>query len=165
MLRLGLASLFAACGTTLSAQCVSIGAPGLNGCGGVAGLGISILSCVGAPTIGSTSFGFTASAPCTVGTASWAVLLVGTCRTPLVLFNYGPGGMCGPSQATCAMTLDIVVALPAGPLSGGLYSYAAPIPAIPQLVGLLLCAQEAHYCPAPALACVGASQGMRVTLQ
>ena len=163
MLRDCLASfLFAAGGATLSAQCVSIGLPGLNGCGSQVGWGISILSCAGAPTIGSASFGFTATAPCSVGTASWAVLLVGTCRTPLVLTGYGPGGVCGPSQATCALTLDILVALPGTP-SGASYNYAAPIPAIPQLVGLQLCAQEAHYCPAPA--CVGASQGMTVTLQ
>ena len=119
----------------LSAQCVSIGLPGLNGCGGQVGWGISILSCAGAPTIGSASFRFTATAPCSVGTASCAVLLVGICRTPLVLTNYGPGGVCGPSQATCALNLDIVVALPGTP-SGASYNYAAPIPAIPQLVGL-----------------------------
>ena len=125
-----------------------------------------MLNCSGAPAIGNAGFGLTATAPCIGNPMNYAaLLLLGVCRAvPLVQFNYGPGGMCGPSQAVCALYVDIAAVVPGILAAGGSqFSYAVPVPNSPQLVGLQLCVQHAHACDLQN--CIAASHGVRVTIQ
>jgi len=150
----------------LLGQCQNVSLPGGSGCGAFTPFGIPFLNCLGAPTIGNAGFGFTATAPCSGGPVNGAALLLrGVCRAvPLVQFNYGPGGMCGPSQAVCALHVDIAAVVPGTLASGGAqFSYSVPVPNVPQLVGLQLCVQHAHACDT--VNCIAASHGVRVTLQ
>ncbi len=151
-------------GASLAAQCANVTSPGGSGCGGFTPFGIPISNCSGAPAIGNAAFALHTTAPC-FGTATGAVLLVGVCRAAPIVFTtgFGPGGLCGPSQATCALFVDALTVLPGVPSSAGGYSFAAPIPALPQLVGLRLCVQSAVFCSGTP--CTAASNAVSVTLQ
>ena len=145
----------------LPGQCQLASSQGGSGCGGFAPFGVPFLSCAGAPALGNAGFGFTATAPCSGGQVNGAaLLLLGVCRTtPLPLTNYGAGGMCGPSQAVCALFVDFVALAP----GGFQFAHGVPVPNAPALVGLQLCAQHAHTCDV--VNCIAASHAVRVTIQ
>ncbi|MEZ5965481.1 MAG: hypothetical protein R3F56_16730 [Planctomycetota bacterium] len=148
----------------VSAQCLNLGTPGLNGCGTSTPFGIPTLACVGTPTIGNLTFGMTANVPCTF---SSGFLLVGAClASPIVIRSgFGPGGFCGPSQAPCAIQVDLAttVAIAGLPRAGG-YTFSLPIPNDPRLAGLRVCAQETNLCAITGGGCIAASQGVALTL-
>jgi hypothetical protein len=151
---------------TLVGQCQNASLPGGSGCGDFTPFGIPFVFCSGAPTIGNTGFGFTATAQCSGGYSQGAALmLLGACRAvPSALTNYGSGGMCGPSQAFCALYVDVAAVVPGVLAPGGQqFSYVVPVPNAPPLVGLQLCVQHAHACAT--LNCIAASHGVRVTIQ
>jgi len=141
------------------AQCTNASIPAATGCGWSMPFGIPTVSCAGSPTIGNATFTVTSSPQC-LGTATVGILVVGTCR-PALLLPMGPGAACGPTQATCAQYVDIITAIP-GTVSAGGFSFSTPIPNIPQLAGLQLCAQSALFCTG---GCVAVSNGLRITLQ
>jgi hypothetical protein len=168
MKRIAVPSLVAVIASAggLLGQCQNVSLPGGSGCGYATPFGIPFVFCSGVPTIGNTGFGFTATAQCSGGFSQGAALmLLGTCRaTPLPLNNYGPGGMCGPSQAFCALYVDVAAVVPGVIAPGGQqFSYVVPVPNAPPLVGLQLCVQHAHACAT--LNCIAASHGVRVTIQ
>jgi hypothetical protein len=154
-------SLFAVCGSTVPAlaQCVPQSWPMGSGCGFSTPWGVPIAQCTGQPTIGNAAFGFTSSTQC-VGAPVTAILLVGTCLTPPVLFTNPSSGLC-LSEAVCALHVNPIAVVP-GVLQGGSFAYATPIPNVPQFVGLQVCVQSAHWCTG--LPCIMASNAVRVTL-
>jgi hypothetical protein len=142
------------------AQCTNVSTPGGSGCGNFTPFGIPTLQCTGSPTMGNPAFGFTANVPCT---ATFGTLMLGVCRSAPLVFNtgFGSGGLCGPSQAPCALFVDAAVTLPGVSRAGG-FTFSVPIPNLPQLIGLRLCAQNANVCSQ--LVCISASQGVSVTV-
>ncbi len=162
-MRRYVAPAFLACllSTTLVGQCSNVTQPFGSGCGLFTPFGIPVLTCVGTPTVGNLGFGLLTTAPC-VSNAS--LLLLGPCLpAPVVITSgFGPGGICGPSQATCMLSLDPGLILIGTPTAGG-YTFSTPIPNDAGLVGLRLCAQGAPLCTA--LPCIAASQGISVTVQ
>ncbi len=166
MLRRALPVVALSFAHALPGQCQLASSQGGSGCGGYTPFGIPFLSCAGSPAIGNAGFGFTATAPCSGGPVNGAaLLLLGVCRaTPLPLTNYGAGGMCGPSQALCALFVDFVALVPGALAPGGFqFAYGVPVPNAPPLVGLQLCAQHEHTCDV--VNCIAASHAVRVTIQ
>ena len=148
----------------LQAQCVNLAPPGGNGCGNSTPFGIPTLTCFGSPQIGNPTFGFTANVPCA---SSNGTLLIGACRTtPLLITGpFGAGGFCGPTQAVCALFVDpLAMASLPGQVQVGGFVFALPIPNDPRLLGARVCAQEANLCAIPGGFCVGASQGIEITV-
>ncbi len=146
------------------AQCVNISIPQGSGCGYVTPFGIPVASCNGAPSIGNASFGFTTTAPClAAGNATAGLLLIGLCLpAPIAITTgFGPGGVCGPSQALCALYVN-VIGVAVGVAQAGGFAFPTPVPNDPGLVGLQLCVQGANVCSGGP--CVSATQGVRVTL-
>jgi hypothetical protein len=154
-------SLACVCSSALLGQCSNVSLPWGSGCGGFSPFGIPVLSCAGSPTVGNLAFGLTTTAPCA---SSSGFLLVGPCLSaPLVITSgHGPGGICGPSQAVCALHVDPCLVLTGAPTGGG-YAFSTPIPNDAGLVGLALCAQGVPVCAAEP--CFAATQGVRVVVQ
>lgn len=160
-LRLVAVSLTLSLSSALAGQCVNVSLPWGSGCGLFTPFGIPVLSCSGAPTVGNLSFGLTTTAPCT---SNAGFLLVGNCLpAPITITSgYGAGGICGPSEAYCALQVDPCLVLVGVPTAGG-YAFSTPIPNDPGLVGLQLCAQGVPVCSQ--IPCFAATQGMSVTVQ
>ncbi len=144
----------------LAAQCVNAGLPFGSGCGHSTPFGIPVASCAGAPSLGNPTFGFNTTAPCI---ASGGLLLLGPCLPAPFVFTsgFGPGGLCGPSEATCALFVDPVCVL-TGIAQGSGFLFPAPVPNHPSLVGLQLCVQGANICSG--MGCIAMTQGIQFTL-
>ena len=151
------------------AQCTNLATPGLNGCGLSTPFGIPTIMCAGSPTVGSATFSVTGNTPCQT---SVPVLLIGPCLPAPILITgpFGAGGFCGPTMAFCqrfvglpiyAAVLGAVLAPP------NLWTFTLPIPNDPTLQGATVCIQQVNVCtiaPTTGL-CIGASQGISVTVQ
>jgi hypothetical protein len=164
MLRASASFLFcAALAAHSAAQCTNVSVPGASGCGIMTPFGIPVITCNGAPTVGSSTFGFTTTQACFgTGTPLLGFVLAGSClTTPQPLASLG-ALMCGPSQAFCALYVNPVATLGGTP-SGTGFSFPLPIPSSPQLVGVQICAQGAHICTTGP--CVSASNAISVVVQ
>lgn len=135
------------------AQCANLALPGQSGCGHSTPGGMPAISCAGAPAVGNVAFGVSASIPCL---ASFPVLPVGTCLpSPLLITGpFGAGGFCGPPTAPCLAFVGLTTFL-----------VLPPIPNNPTLAGTTVCVQEANLCLQPGGSCIGASQGLSITVR
>lgn len=158
------ALLAAGLATSLAAQCGFVSSPGGSGCGSSTPFGIPTIACAGQPQLGNQSFAVTARVPCAM---SASALLLGNCLvTPhLIRGPFGANGFCGPTEAVCALYVDVAlsVVIPGTAISGGA-SFAIPVPNDPGLRSLRFCAQEWNLCTLPTGSCLGASQAISITL-
>ncbi len=152
----------------VQAQCTNLATPGLNGCGNSTPFGIPTIMCGGSPTVGNAAFAVTGTTPCQT---TVPVLLIGTCLPAPILITgpFGAGGFCGPSMAPClAFVGPTIYAAVLGAVQAppNIWIYALPIPNDPTIQGATVCIQQANLCAfAIGGQCLGASQGISVTLQ
>jgi len=163
------------------AQCVTLGTPGLSGCGPLgAAPTLVCASCNGfttasSPNIGNSGFVVAAGFPSLVGTP---VLMVGPCAVPPLLVPAGAclggtvGCICSASPQGCNAFVGYVHVPFAGALWCPAIGYANPwqwffnIPNDPALIGGALCAQAIGSTSGgfPNPTCLAISNGLQITI-
>jgi hypothetical protein len=119
--------------TAARAQCASIAGTGCGPLGTVPNL-----FCVGSPTVGNASFGFSATL---LGSPSF--LYVGLCASSP--FSISAPGLCPPPSGPCVVGLDPAALFPVYGIGFPMVFFALPIPNDPALVGATVCAQEVGF--------------------
>jgi hypothetical protein len=148
------------------AQCTNLGIPQASGCGNSTPFEIPTISCSGSPTLGNAAFAVGAIVPCA---SSAPILVVGTCLpSPAPLSGpFGVGGFCGPAMSLCIPWVGPTIygAVPGVAVTPPLFwTFPIPIPNDPTVQGANVCIQEANLCGIPGGFCIGASQGISVTV-
>jgi hypothetical protein len=146
------------------AQCTSLGIAGATGCGLLPDTAPSFF-CVGAPTVGNSTFALNTLVLCN---PSPALLFVGTCQPSPVAVSgpFGTNGFCAPGAAGCLVFVGptIFATLPGQPSALGFFFFL-PIPNDPILSGTTFCVQEVNLCLLTPGPCLAVSQGASITIQ
>ncbi|HEU5395335.1 MAG TPA: hypothetical protein VFV36_11130, partial [Candidatus Methylomirabilis sp.] len=123
--------------------------------------------CAGTPTLGNAAFSVTANTACQ---STVPILLIGPCIPGSIPITgpFGAGGFCGPGMSFCHrfVALPIYAAVLGAVLTPPfLWTFALPIPNDPTIQGATVCVQEVNLCPLTTGQCIGASNGISVTLR